>query len=156
MTETLNYRQLNEEYGNNVLSLVRRFESISRTKGRYQSHLRFYMQCKNQELIPKGIRVKSQMQNAEARKIVEKAEKALLNIRISEVVKKNNILKYREDKAIEELRNVIPMEIVETLRKMNEVRRKTELEKASERQKKKYQQLKDREDNDKFVPCVSR
>ena len=61
MTETLNYRQLNEEYGNNVLSLVRRFESISRTKGRYQSHLRFYMQCKNQELIPKGIRVKSQM-----------------------------------------------------------------------------------------------
>ena len=63
--ETLSYRQLKEEYGYDALGLVRKFESISRTKGRYQSHLRFYMHCKNLELIPKGIRIKSQMQNAE-------------------------------------------------------------------------------------------
>ena len=79
MTETFNYRQFRSEYGDDALGLVRKFEKISRTKGRYQSHLRFYMQCKNQELVPKGIKIKAQMHNSEARKIVEKAEKALLN-----------------------------------------------------------------------------
>ena len=124
MTETFNYRQLKEEYGFSVLGLVRRYEDISRTKGRYQSHLRFYMQCKNQEMVPKGLKIKCQLQNAEARKIVEKAEKALLNIRISEVVKKNKILQYREEKAVEELNKEIPEGIVEKLKKINEVRRR--------------------------------
>ena len=127
MTETLTYRQLKEQYGNDVLGMVRKFESISRTKGRFQSHLRFYMACKSQELVPKGIKMKSQMKNAEARKIVEKAEKALLNIRISEVVRKNKILKYREEKVIEELQRNIPNETVETLKKINEGRQKTEI-----------------------------
>ena len=54
MTETLNYRQLKEEYGIDVLGLVRKYENISRTMGRYQSHLRFYMQCKNQVARYKG------------------------------------------------------------------------------------------------------
>ena len=148
MTETLSYRQFRNEYGNNVLGLVRKFEGISRTKGRYQSHLRFYMHCKNQDLIPKGIKIKSQMQNAEARKIVEKAEKALLNVRISEVVKKSKILKYREEKAIEDLKKEIPEETVEMLKKINEGREKTECEKSSVRQKIKFQNLKDRVEND--------
>ena len=101
MTDTLNYRQFRSEYGDNAFGLVRRFENISRTKGRYQSHLHFYLHCKHQEVTPKGIKIKSPMQNAEARQIVEKAEKALLNIRINEVVKKNKILEYRGEKAIE-------------------------------------------------------
>ena len=122
MTETFNYRQFRNEYGDNVFGLVRKFENISRTKGRYQSHLRFYIHCKNEELIPKGIKIESQMQNAEARKIVEKAEKAFLDVRISEVVKKGKILKYREDKAIEELKNKVPNGTVETLKKINEGR----------------------------------
>ena len=58
MKETFNYRQLKEEYGFSVLGLVRRYEDISRTKGRYQSHLRFYMQCKHQDLVPKGLKIK--------------------------------------------------------------------------------------------------
>ena len=86
------------------------------------------------------------MQNAEARKIVEKAEKALLNVRISEVVKKGKILKYRENKAIEELKNKVPNGTVETLKKINEGRQKAECEKSSERQKKKFQNLKERKE----------
>ena len=53
MTETLNYRQLKEEYGIDVLGLVRKYENISRTMGRYQSHLRFYMQCKKAHPKPR-------------------------------------------------------------------------------------------------------
>ena len=98
MTETLSYIQFRNEYGDDAFGLVRKFENISRTKGRYQSHLHFYMHCKNHEVIPKGIKIKSRMQIAEARKIVEKAEKALLNIRISEVVKKNTVLNIEKKK----------------------------------------------------------
>ena len=82
MTEVFNYKNIKEEYGINVLELVRRYERLSKTKGRYQSHLRFYLQCKHEELTPKGIKIRSQMQNADARIIIVKAEKALLNIRI--------------------------------------------------------------------------
>ena len=148
MTETLSYIQFRNEYGDDAFGLVRKFENISRTKGRYQSHLHFYMHCKNQEVIPKGIKIKSQMQNAEARKIVVKAEKALLNLRISEVVKKNTVLRYREEKAIEDLKREIPNEVVETLKKINEGRQKTECRKSSERQKRKFQNLKDRKENE--------
>ena len=97
MTETFNYKLI-KEYGVNVLDLVRKFERISKTKGRYQSHLRFYLQCKHEELTPKGIKIKSQMQNAEAQKIVEEAEKALLNIRIGEVAKRNSLLDKKKEK----------------------------------------------------------
>ena len=81
MTETTKYTNIKQEYGVNVLDKIRKFERISKTKGRYQSHLRFYLQCKHEELTPKGIKIKSQMKNAEARHIIKKAEKALLNIR---------------------------------------------------------------------------
>ena len=68
MTKVFNYKNIKEEYGINVLELVRRYERLSKTKGRYQSHLRFYLQCKHEELTPKGIKIRSQMQNADARK----------------------------------------------------------------------------------------
>ena len=87
------------------------------------------------------------MQNAEARKIVEKAEKELLNIRISEVVKNNTVLKYREEKTVEDLKKKVPNEIVEKLKKINEGRQKTERKKSSEKQKKKFQNLKDRKES---------
>ena len=57
MTEAFSYKIIKEEYGVNVLELVRKYERISKTKGRYQSHLRFYLQCKHEELTPKGIKM---------------------------------------------------------------------------------------------------
>ena len=74
MTETFNYYSIREEYGINVSRQIKEFEDISRTKGRYSSHLRFYLQCKHKELTPKGIRVRSQVNGPEAKKIIEKAE----------------------------------------------------------------------------------
>ena len=55
MTKTFNYKLIKEEYGINLLDLVRKFEHISKTKGRYQSHLCFYLQCKHEELTAVAI-----------------------------------------------------------------------------------------------------
>ena len=86
MTETFSYKTIKEQYDVDVLQLIRRFESTTKAKGRHLSHLRFYLQCKHKEVTPKGIKLKLQLKDPKSRKIVEKAQKALLNVRISEVV----------------------------------------------------------------------
>ena len=108
MTETFNYKQIREEYGINVLQQIRTLENISKKKGRYTGHLHFYLQCKHKDLTPKGIKIKAQMSGNEARKIIEKAEKALLNVRISEVVRKNNLLDLKKSRAVELLKEKLP------------------------------------------------
>ena len=44
--ETYSYNQIKEEYGIEMLQQIGTLENISRRKGRYSSHLHFYLQCK--------------------------------------------------------------------------------------------------------------
>ena len=141
MTETFNYRQIKEEYGIDVLQQIRTFENISKKKGRYVGHLHFYLQCKHKELVPKGIKIKAQMNGYEARKILEKAEKALLNIRIGEVVRKNKVLDKKKIEVNEALKEKLPERLHNRLMEINEERQKSELEKCRTRQKRKYKNL---------------
>ena len=141
MTKTSNCKQLKEGHGIDILRQIWMLENVSRSKGRYTSYLHFYMQCKHKDLTPKGIKIKSQMKNAEARQIIEKAEKALLNIRISEVVRKNNAIRKRETKLVEALQEPIPSGLKETL---------SELRRSSKSQKKKVRILKERKEKGKI------
>ncbi len=143
MTETFNYNSILTEHGIGVLQKVRQFENISKIKGRYQSHLRFYLQCKHKQLTPKGIKVKSQMHGPEARKIIEKAEKALINIRIGEVIRKNKTLEKKIQDVAENLRSILPNNTHSKIVEINENRKKREFEKSREKQKKKYFLLRD-------------
>ena len=118
--ETFNYNQIKEEYGVDVLQQIRIFENISRKKGRFSSHLHFYLQCKHKGLTPKGIKIKAQMTGNEARKVIEKAEKALLNVRISEVVKKNKLLDLKKNEAIRSLKEKLPERLHKELVEINE------------------------------------
>ena len=75
-TETnLNYKRLYEEYGDDVRKLSKELENTMKANGRHQSHLRFYLQCKHEGLVPKGLKIKAQLKSNEARKIIVKAEK---------------------------------------------------------------------------------
>ena len=60
------------------------------------------------------------MSGNEVRKIVEKAEKALLNVRIGEVVRKNKLLDKKKNEAIGTLKDKLPERLHETLVKVNE------------------------------------
>ncbi len=141
MTETFNYNYIRNEYGVNVLNEIRTFENISKTKGRYTSHLRFYLQCKHVEIVPKGIRIKSQMKSREAKEIVRKAEKALINTRIGEVIRKNKLLEKKKIHATEKLKQILPPNLHNTIVILNERRQLNELIKSSEIQIKKYRNL---------------
>ena len=106
--ETYNYNLIKEEYGIDALQQIRTLENIAKKKGRYSSHLHFYLQCKHKGLKPKGIKIKAQMSGNEVRKVIEKAEKALLNIRIGEVVRKNKLIDMKKNEAIEALKEKLP------------------------------------------------
>ena len=86
----INYNNLRQQYDGNTLQKVRNHENLARKHGRYTSHLRLNLQCKHSNLIPKSIKIKAQTNSNEARNILHRAEKALLNLRISETVKKNS------------------------------------------------------------------
>ena len=135
----LNYNSIKEQYDVEVLQLIRRVENTSKSRGRHQSHLRFYLQCKRKEITPKGLKIKAQQKDPRSRRIIEKAQKALLNVRISEVVSRNNSLEKKKQTAIEDLQKKIPENLHKKILEINEKRQKTALEKSSETQKKKYQ-----------------
>ena len=91
-TETFNYKAIKEEHGIEVLQKVRKWENLSKSAGRYRSHQKFYLQCKHLDLTPTGIKLKTTVEGNDARNILRKAEKALLNVRISEIIKKRALL----------------------------------------------------------------
>ena len=68
MTEMFKYNEIKNEHGPEILKKVRNYEKISKINGRYISHLRFFLQCKHSDIIPKSIKIKSQINTAEARK----------------------------------------------------------------------------------------
>ena len=81
------------------------------------------------------------MTGNEARKIIEKAEKALLNVRIGEVVRKNHLLDLKKSQVVRTLSETLPEGLHKKIVKINEERQKKELEKARETQVRKYQSL---------------
>ena len=127
MTETYSYNGIRNDHGTDVLKEVRRLESISKKKGRYVSHLRFHLQCKHLELTPKGLKLKSPVTGDAARKIIEKA---LLNVRISEIVKKKEFLEKRRIEITEDLKTKLPENIYEKITELNEKRTETEMKKS--------------------------
>ena len=72
------YKELNEKFGNQTLQNVRKYENLSNAKARFQTHLHFNLHCKHHNIIPKSLRIRSPIDSTEARRVIEKARKALL------------------------------------------------------------------------------
>ena len=115
MTETFNYSSIRNEHGTNVLKQIRNLEHTSKTKGRFTSHLRFFMQCKHMELTPKCMKLKTTVPGNDARKIIKRTEKALLNIKISEVIKKKDLLQQKIQKTCDSLKEKLPRNLHGTI-----------------------------------------
>lgn len=136
------YKEIETEYGSNVLPKVREAEKLARSHGRHRSHLHFNLQCKHSNVIPKSLKIKSQTNTNEARNIIHRAELALLNLRISETVKKKANIKQKLDKVKNELQTILPPNISAEILKINSSREQNELSKSSRAQRKKFMRLK--------------
>ena len=86
------------EEGHGIIRKIREMERLSKTEQRNNSHIRFNLQCKHTDIIPLHARVKSGTNNKQARLIVHRAEKGILNAHISEIVRKKGNLKTKKQK----------------------------------------------------------
>ena len=94
------YKNIKTIYGNKTLHTMRCLEAATKSLGRHESHLKFNLQCKHTDLIPKYVKISTKEKGNEARLIIYKAEKALLNIRISEVITNIHKLKTKIEKML--------------------------------------------------------
>ena len=129
-------------YGNDAIRKVRSHEKLSKTIGRYRSHLRFNLQCKHSDITPKSLKLKYHSNNSDVQQILKKAEKAMINIRIKENLQKTAKLRRNLEKIERELQNILDNETFNEMKDINRERERLALEKASISQKKKYLALK--------------
>ena len=78
-----------QEFGIEARRLLREWERLRLRSSDYRNHRIFSLRCIHQEVIPVSIKLKSTLDTPKARKIIQKAEKDLLQARIKAI---NNIL----------------------------------------------------------------
>ena len=124
------YSNIKTIYGNGTIHTIRNLETALKSLERYESHLKFNLQCKHTNIIPKNVKINTKERGNEARLIIHKAEKAILNIRISEVITNIATLKKKIDRYRTTLQETLPTELIENIEASNERRRIQAYEKA--------------------------
>ena len=80
-----------EEYGIEALCLLRDWEKLQIRECNCRNHRIFKLRCISKGLIPVSIRLKNTIRTEKARKIIRKAERAILLARIKSI---NSLLEY--------------------------------------------------------------
>ena len=137
-----NYSTIKTTHGVETLQKVRHLEKTARKLGKFSSHLHFGLQCKHNGVIPKYIRIKPPINDEATKKIVHRAERAILNLRITEVIKKKKNLQQIEERLKADLRTTLNKETFESLVSTNKERFKKEKHKSMISQRNKYHLLK--------------
>ena len=87
-------------------------------------------------------RIPGKWRDETERKIIFRTEKALLNKRIADIIKKREQLKNKHSQLKEEIKELLPPEMLEEIIKVNLERQKKEEEKSRKKQRDKYHHLK--------------
>ena len=135
-------KQIKEKYGQAVTKQIRKIEKTADAIGRYRSHMRFNLQMKHTGITPKSIKIKAQQSSKEARLVIHKAEKALLNIRIAETIKKKKMLEENCVKQVKDIETRLDENEIMVVEKNLMKKEESAFIKSREAQKKKYMKLK--------------
>ena len=96
--------------GQNCFSQVRSLERTSRKIASYRNHLRFSLRCLKERVTPPSIRLRSNVFGERAEKILELAEKKLLNKGVHQVHFTIIKLKRKQDRLSTNLSSLLPDE----------------------------------------------
>ena len=77
------FNDIKNTYGKDCLDQIRLLETTGLKIARYRNHLRFNLHCKHNSVIPTSVKLKSSVGGSKAEAILRRAEKCLLNVRIS-------------------------------------------------------------------------
>ena len=137
------HKSIREEYGQECVKIVRDYESLARKEARFRNHLRFNLHCKHKDVIPTSLRLRSTVPGLEANKIIKRAERSLLGVRIGQTVQKL--------KRLDRQKSELKVDIVKRL-----PGKQQEIEKfVSNVQEREHQEVKSRQQN-KFQRLVSK
>ena len=132
---------INREYGKEALAIFRKWENLNMKMCNYENHRRFSLSCLGNGIIPVIIRLKNQVRTQRSDNIIHKAERSLLNERVSEVNMTLNRLKHDVYMYQNKLSGIISEDLmkqsIEFIKEYKEARHKA----VMDRQIKKYIKL---------------
>ena len=147
-----------------ILHSVRPFEKTVRKIARFRNHLRFSPHCKHHDVIPVSIRLNRTCQGAQASRILRRAERSLLNTRISDITRELSHLTAEEKRVRSILSDKLSSELMSKTEEIVKQAQFKEHEQCKQRHIKKFTNLIQKgkptisEDNtttDKWVKNVS-
>ena len=97
------HEQILSQHGREVLCLLRKAEKLGKKVSLWRNHRMFNLRCFRQKLIPRSIRLVSNVQGAQADKILKKTELNLLEIRIRQSIFTLKKLRIEEENAVRDL-----------------------------------------------------
>ena len=129
----LKYRELELNYGADLRRKVRHLENLSKKHGRFCSHLHFNLQCKRSEVTPRYLKIQGKWESDEEKRVIKRAEKFLLNIKIRDTVRKRDYLRSAAEDLEGEIKFVIPDQLYKNVVRINDKRIQREQVRSGER-----------------------
>ena len=123
---------LEKEFGRESVAIFRNWEQHVKTLANFKNHRRFTLRCISQKITPVSLRLKRNIPTDRGRKIIEKAEKQLLEERVRQINNTIDICSHLIHTCIEELRGKIQPDLFDECQvfidKIREWRHKTVLD----------------------------
>ena len=108
--------RLKHEFDPLVIKTVRKLENTERKLARFRNHLHFTLHCKHQGLTPNSLKLRTSAKGQAVDKVLQKAERALMSLRIGNTLNTIGILEGQkldlEEKLFTELPNPVYLEVI--------------------------------------------
>ena len=101
------HKSIYMELGPEGLKRTRILENTSRKIARFRNHLHFSLHCKHHSITPVSLKVSTTVKRGKAEKIINTTEKALLNVRISQIHRTLTSLETQKIRAKENITEIL-------------------------------------------------
>ena len=132
---------IESEYGKENVQIFRCWERMEYKMADFENHHRFSLRCLSKDIIPVGVRLKSNIKTPKGRYIVRKAERALLNERVRLINNSLTMFKIQWDTCINNLEKALDRETMNDCHEFIKVGRERRHLKTLERQLSKFHRL---------------
>ena len=129
------------QHGREVLKTLRTLENTVRKYARWINHRTFNIKCAKAKIIPISVKLATNIPGVKAEKVLAKAERQLLDIRIRQSTYTVNQLKKKTEELKASLFSTVSNHIKTEIEKLIEQAHKRESEETKSRQQRKFNSL---------------
>ena len=130
-----------QEYGQESVKTFRQWEELEMKMAEFKNHRRFILRCLSKGLVPVSIKLKSTVKTPKGIYIVRKVQRMLMNEKIRSINNMITMLNCQIYTYMNILKGMINKEVMEECHEFINHRRERRHSKTLERQKKKFDQL---------------